>query len=373
MSTMTDAVIIGGGPAGATCARALTRAGMDVLLLDRKAFPRDKVCAGWITPAVLTTLDIDPDDYARERVMQPIRGFRTGMIDGPAVLSRYDDVVSYGIRRCEFDDYLLGRSGARLVLGGNLNALEQVPHGWVINGHIHTPLLIGAGGHYCPVARRLGADLGRGEHPVTAQEVEFALTPEQQARCAVDEDTPELYFTPDLKGYGWCFRKGNWLNVGLGREAGGNLGRDLSEFVAWLKSEGRIPEDIPAQFRGHAYLLYRRPSPRPRYAEHALLIGDAAGLAYPQSGEGIRPAVESALLAAETILEAQGDYRAARLRNYDERLRARLGAGQRFDMPLPYAWRRRLGQWVLANPLLTRRLVLDRWFLHRHVPALRSA
>ncbi|MGE0081496.1 MAG: NAD(P)/FAD-dependent oxidoreductase [Thiohalomonadaceae bacterium] len=373
MSTVADAVIVGGGPAGATCARALTRAGMDVLLLDRKPFPRDKVCAGWITPAVLATLDIDPGDYARERVIQPIRAFRTGMIEGPAVVNRYNEVVSYGIRRFEFDDYLLGRCGARLALGENLDTLERVPNGWLINGRIRTPLLIGAGGHYCPVARHLGADLGRNEHPVTAQEVEFALSPEQQARCAVGEDTPELYFTPDLKGYGWCFRKGDWLNVGLGREAGGNLGRDLSEFVAWLKSEGRIPQDIPTHFHGHAYLLHRRPSPRPRYTERALLIGDAAGLAYAQSGEGIRPAVESALLAAETIIEAQGDYRPVRLRDYEERLRARLGPGQRLGLPLPRSWRRALGQWVLGSPVLTRRLVLDRWFLHRHVPALRPA
>ncbi len=370
MNTTADAVVVGGGPAGATCARALVAAGMDVLVMDRKTFPRDKVCAGWVTPAVLTTLEIDPDAYAQGRVLQPIRGFRTGVIDGPALLSRYDDVVSYGIRRCEFDDFLLQRCGARLALGDALQSLERVPNGWRVNGRVHTPLLIGAGGHYCPVARHLGADLGRDEQPVTAQEVEFKLTADQRARCAVAEDTPELYFTQDFKGYGWCFHKDGWLNVGLGREAGGQLGRDLSEFVAWLKAEGRIPQDIPTRFRGHAYLLHRRPSPRPRYTERALLVGDAAGLAYPQSGEGIRPAVESALLAAQTLIEAKGDYRPVRLRSYDERLRVRLGSGQSHGLPLPTSWRRALGRWVLGNPALTRRLVLDRWFLHRHVPAL---
>lgn len=374
MSNVADAVVVGGGPAGATCARALTQAGMDVLLLDRKPFPRDKVCAGWITPAVLAALDVDPGEYAREHILQPIHGFRTGMIGGPAVMNRYAEVVSYGIRRFEFDDFLLGRCGTtRLSLGEGLERLERVPNGWLINDRVRTPLLIGAGGHYCPVARHLGAEVGRSEQPVTAQEVEFILDPEQQARCAVAEDTPELYFTPDLKGYGWCFRKGEWLNIGLGREAGGNLGRDLSEFVAWLKTEGRIPADIPARFHGHAYLLHRRPAARARFSERVLLIGDAAGLAYAQSGEGIRPAVESALLAAETIIEIQGDYRPVRLRHYEERLRARLGNGRGLSLPVPYRWRRTLGQWILRNPALTRRLVLDRWFLHRHVPALRPA
>ena len=55
-----DALIIGGGPAGSTCANALVRHGLDVLVLDRKAFPRDKVCAGWITPAVVEVPELGP-------------------------------------------------------------------------------------------------------------------------------------------------------------------------------------------------------------------------------------------------------------------------------------------------------------------------
>ncbi|HTP63822.1 MAG TPA: FAD-dependent oxidoreductase, partial [Geobacteraceae bacterium] len=68
-----EVLIIGGGPAGATCARQLTRAGFDVLLLDSRRFPRDKPCAGWITPSVLETLEIDREEYGRGRVLQEIR------------------------------------------------------------------------------------------------------------------------------------------------------------------------------------------------------------------------------------------------------------------------------------------------------------
>ena len=71
-----DVLIVGGGPAGASCAWALQRAGLDVAVLDQAQFPRDKVCAGWITPPVLTALEIDPQDYGRDRVLQPIKGFR---------------------------------------------------------------------------------------------------------------------------------------------------------------------------------------------------------------------------------------------------------------------------------------------------------
>ena len=80
-------------------------------------FPRDKVCAGWITPAVLAELDIDPDVYRDGRVLQPITGFRTGLVGGGDVETLYGRTVSFGILRCEFDQYVLQRAGARLGTG----------------------------------------------------------------------------------------------------------------------------------------------------------------------------------------------------------------------------------------------------------------
>ena len=111
-----DALIVGGGPAGSTLAWKLGQAGLDVMVMDKKSFPRDKVCAGWITPAVVEALQLDVDDYAGSRTFQPIRRFRTGLIGGDEVETSYDEVVSFGIRRREFDHYLLQRSKARLAL-----------------------------------------------------------------------------------------------------------------------------------------------------------------------------------------------------------------------------------------------------------------
>jgi flavin-dependent dehydrogenase len=105
------------GLAGSSCATLLRAAGLDVVVMDRQTFPRDKVCAGWITPAVIQTLQLDVDDYRSSRVLQPITGFVTGMEGRRPRVIDYGRVVSYGIRRCEFDHYLLKRSGARLWLG----------------------------------------------------------------------------------------------------------------------------------------------------------------------------------------------------------------------------------------------------------------
>ena len=97
---------------------------------------------------------------------------------------RYPDAVSYGIRRCEFDHYLLARSGAEQRLGEPVRTLERRDGDWVVNGAVRAPMLIGAGGHFCPVAQRLGARLGHGEPIIAAQETEFRLAPGRRARVA---------------------------------------------------------------------------------------------------------------------------------------------------------------------------------------------
>src|SRR5262249_40166147 len=154
-------------------------------------------------------LRLDEREYRQKgRIFQPIFGFRTSRMGSGEVVTRYEEPVSYGIRRCEFDTYLLYRSGARLRLGEPVTSLTRSGRCWIVNETHEAPLLIGAGGHYCPVARWLGRQPRLVEHPVTAQEIEFQLDSDQQSACRVEPEMPELFFCRDLLGYGWCFRKG---------------------------------------------------------------------------------------------------------------------------------------------------------------------
>lgn len=362
-----DALIVGGGPAGSTCARELVRAGLDVVVMDQHVFPRDKVCAGWITPPVVEALGLDPAEYAQGRVMQAIRGFRTGMIDAETEIeTRYDKAASFGIRRCEFDHYLLRRSQARLRLAEPLKTMARDGGDWLVNGELRTPLVVGAGGHFCPVARKLGGNPGRAEVVVAAQEIEFQLPLHDRNAYRVDDEIVQFYFCPDLKGYGWCFAKGGYLNIGLGREDSHKLPEHVSEFCRWLRRRGVIPGSLPGKFNGHAYLLYPE-SRRTLIADGALLIGDAAGLAYTRSGEGIRPAVESGLIAAAAILGAAGDYRQRSLARYASRLAARFGAKHESVAGgswLPQQIKRPFAASLLATRWFVRHVVVDRWFLH---------
>ncbi|WP_455207518.1 FAD-dependent oxidoreductase [Kaarinaea lacus] len=362
-----DVLIVGGGPAGSSCARRLIASGLDVIVLDKSPFPRDKVCAGWITPAVVEELAIDLDDYRKSRVCQDIRAFRTGSMLGPYLLNQYDHAASYGIRRCEFDHYLLQRSGAHLRLNEPLQQLQRIRNHWIVNDSIEAAMLVGAGGHFCPVARYLGARVGKSEQSVAAQEIEFEMTDQQAAECLIKADTPELFFYPDLSGYGWLFRKGNFLNIGAGRENTGKIAQSASEFLELLKQQGKIPRDAPEKLRGHAYLLYGHAS-RKQISDGVLLIGDAAGLAYTESGEGIRPAVESGLMAADIIINANGDYLERNLKPYLANIVERFGEKHAHSAWLPGNIKRALARQVLTNRFLSRHILLDRFFLHANDP-----
>ena len=368
-----DVLVVGGGPAGSTCAGKLRQAGLDVLLLDKATFPRNKPCAGWITPAVLATLALDQEEYCRGRVLQEISSFRTGLIDGPEVVTRYGTTVSYGIRRCEFDQYLLQRCAVRQELGTPVSTLGRHDGWWLVNGRIRARLVVGAGGHFCPVARLLGARIGR-EEVIVAQAAEIAMSPDQERFCHIPTDMPALFFSRDMKGYGWLFRKGRFLNVGLGRMDGKFLGRHTRDFCAFLEQRGYLAGGSIGRFQGHAYLLYERQGGRTCVGDGALLIGDAAGLAHPQSGEGILPAIESALLAADTILAADGDYRRTNLESYATRLANRFGCGSMGipSSPLSSGLLRYFGARLLSSSWFSRHIVLDRWFLHTHQKTLYS-
>jgi menaquinone-9 beta-reductase len=368
-----DVLIIGGGPAGSTAAWQLRRLGVDVVVWDRKPFPRDKICAGWITPHVVAALALDLEAYAAGgRTCQPILGFQVSRQGDREARVRYPAPVSYGIRRREFDHYLLERSRAETRLGEPLRTLERRGDQWVVNGSVRAPLLIGAGGHFCPVAQRLGAQLGHGEPVVSAQESEFPLSPAEARACRVAPDLPEIFFTRDLKGYGWVFRKGDYINIGLGRQGNEKLAAHVADFLQWLGARGKVPAELGAKMCGHPYLLYNQ-APRPLVGDAALLIGDAAGLAYPKSGEGIRPAIESALLAATTVVDAAGRYDADHLAPYAQRIGERFGprrAAPSLLDALPEWMLGALAGRLFGRHWFARRVVLDDWFFHAAQPPL---
>ncbi len=323
---MTDVLVVGGGPGGSTAAWNLARAGCSVTLLDAARFPRVKLCAGWVTPAVWRALEMDPADYPR--TLQPFREASLEL-DGDRHETRWPDTASYGILRREFDELLLRRAEqAGAVVREETRVQEIARDGAEVcvrtnrGDEIRAPIVIGAGGHNCPVARAFG-DVSPGEAVVVTRESETRLGADRLRELTPHHGTPELFAEPDFKGYGWYFTKGDYLNLGIGCIGSGrDLHRRCDDLLSRLRADGRLRGDLPLEpFRGHAYAVHVQ-EPRTVAGDGFLLVGDAAGLARAVSGEGIGPAVESARLASEVLARggAPGEYAA--------HLAARFGDGR---------------------------------------------
>ncbi|MEP6627751.1 MAG: hypothetical protein ABJA32_07195, partial [Ginsengibacter sp.] len=145
-----DAIIIGGGPSGSTCATELVKGGIPTLLLDRATFPRVKLCGGWISEPIWEVLGLSPGEYTGglwkwKKLYIHLHG------------KKYIKKASgYFVRRVEFDDFLLKRSKVEVKEGYMASHFEKDPEGyWVINNEYRSKYLIGAGGSHCPVARAL--------------------------------------------------------------------------------------------------------------------------------------------------------------------------------------------------------------------------
>jgi geranylgeranyl reductase family protein len=358
-----DVIVVGGGPGGSTAAWRLAAAGARPLVLDAAVFPRVKICAGWVTPAALADLELDPEKYPL--TIQPFTACRLGF-EAARHETRWRRPASYGILRREFDHYLLERAaaaGADVRCGlrvGGVTVTRDAVRVTTERGEFEAPVVIGAGGHRCPVAGALGRISAR-EEVVVAQESETRLTPAQMTALAPFMDAPELYVEPDLRGYGWYFPKGDWVNIGIGCTGGadGSLPRRRDALVGALRAGGRLPAGLEiAPFKGHAYVV-RRQAPRRLAGARFCLVGDAAGLARDLSGEGIGPAIRSGRLAAEAALAFLR--RGVPLDAYEARIVRLYGRGE------PGWLRRRIGGLPDAVARTVVRLMLGAGAARRHL------
>jgi len=302
-----DAVIVGGGPSGSTCAWKLVQAGLTCLVLDKAVFPRTKLCAGWITPAVVEDLEIDIGAYPHRLLTFDRIHFRFPLIGFKP------STVQHSIRRYEFDAWLLARAGAE-VRQHNVRSIRQQGGLYIIDDTYRGKYLIGAGGTRCPVYRSLFK--ARSPRAKALQ----AVTLEVEFPYYYDDDSCHLwFFEHGLPGYSWYVPKADgYLNVGLGAMAARlkNRGEDIRshwlQFTDKLRRIG-IVKDRPPDPKGYSYFI--RGEEHPMRIDNAFILGDAAGLATRDLCEGIGPAVRSGLIAADCIVNGQS-YRLDQIDGY---------------------------------------------------------
>ncbi len=322
-----DVIVVGAGPAGATAARSLSASGLSVLVMERHSFPRAKPCAGWVSPWVFELTGITPERYAARATLVSFSSLIVWDGHDIAREVKFDRIRGYGVIRSEFDTFLVSLiKDARLIGGARATDIDQREGAIVINGHYKAPVVIGAGGHRCPVARKFGR-IRPDERYVTAVVSETRLGREVINSLTPYPDIPQIIFNDDFSGYGWYFPKGDYLNIGVGTASAGHLNAHRDALMLRLQDRGMLPDygRYPLNgFSGHAYTLMRL-SPRTLCSDGVLLAGDAAGVAYTMSGEGIGPAIFSGLCAAEAVIGAIGDYSSQSLAGYPERLYTRFG------------------------------------------------
>ncbi|MFL5963803.1 MAG: geranylgeranyl reductase family protein [Gaiellaceae bacterium] len=314
-----DVLVVGGGPAGSTTGYRLAEAGASVLLVDKATFPRDKPCGGGLTVRAVRQCPVDPSPVVEAEVDLVELRFRYG----DAVEHRTATPVIRMTQRRRLDAFLLDAARARGV---------EVREGTTIDvANAPADVVIGADGANGKTARAFG--LGEGIVHGVAYEGNVpygVVSRERYGHRAVIE----LGAIPG--GYGWVFAKGDHVNVGVG--AWQSEGPRIREHLARVCVAHDLDPEQLESIRGHR-LPMRRPGVRIA-GERTLLVGDAAGLIDPVSGDGMYECFVSSKLAAAAVLDLLGG-RASSLEPYEAAVEAAL-------MPLHNA------SWKLKR-------ALDRW------------
>ncbi|KUJ38116.1 geranylgeranyl reductase family protein [Streptomyces sp. NPDC093228] len=351
-----DVIVVGAGPAGSTTAYYLAKAGLDVLLLEKTAFPREKVCGDGLTPRAtkqLVAMGIDISEEAgwlRNKGLRIIGGGVRLQLDWPDLAS-YPD---YGLvrKRDDFDEQLARqaqKAGARLYERCNVGAPVVDDRTGRITGvraklgedkrevTFHAPLVVAADGNSTRLSLAMGLHR-REDRPMGVAVRTYFTSPRH------DDDYLESWLElwdrrggqeRLLPGYGWIFGMGDGTsNVGLGvlNTSAAFKELDWREVLkAWCASMpedwGYTPENMTGPIRGAALpMAFNR---QPHYTKGLLLVGDAGGLVNPFNGEGIAYAMESGQIAADVIVQALARATPAQremaLRNYPKILKDTYG------------------------------------------------
>ena len=342
MNTKYDVIIVGGGPAGGTAAYFLGRAGRRVLVLEKETLPRYKACGGGISAHVLEQFPI-----SLEAVMESKVKAISYALGAETITIPLSDQSVRMVMRDEFDAYLLKHAEAEIRQGVSVRAVEERADAVIVETaegeRIEGGYLIAADGANSVVARSVG--LRRKKTVAGAIEVEAVVPAEVFARFA---DKPLFIFGEVATGYLWIFPKSDHLSVGIGalHPQPGELQATLERVMA------RYGISISGQpQKGHPIPIYNRCEPISTH--RTLLVGDAAGLVDPFTGEGIRFAIKSGRLAAESILSGHPE-------RYPALVDRQIGRNHRLGIILTnvfYNWTQLGLELGLRNPFVTRALV----------------
>ena len=299
MPQMFDLIIVGSGPAGSACAATAAAAGLSVALLDKSAFPREKLCGGGVTGRSIRYLDeifgVTPDSDLF------LMSDSVRLAFGGRIISQQENAppLQMTMRRA-FDATLHDRAitaGADVFAPVRISAIDHasatvtLTDGRILKGSI----LVGADGANSLVARSV---FGRAFDPT---QIGFGLEVELD-RSLIEDNTTEIDLGAADWGYGWVFPKRDSITIGVGgiHAKNPNMKAHFNAYLARHAPGLENRDNIKCKGAFLPFGAYRKKPGSGR----AILAGDAAGLVDPITGEGIAWALKSGQLAAQAAIEA---------------------------------------------------------------------
>jgi menaquinone-9 beta-reductase len=373
MHTNYDIVILGAGPAGCACALALRNSGLQVALIDKAIFPRDKICGDAIPGASFNTLqkiqEKALDDWQQFANKQGIRESKLFAANGKHISIEWSK-QAFNSKRVHWDDFLLQQvqqhTNTTVLLGKTITRIKRDEHKILItmaDGQaLQTNLIIGCDGAYSFVKRSLFATK-KDAHAAVAVRAYY-----QNLR--LPSDANYFYVNRKIaKSYLWIFPVGEgWFNVGFGiipsaDDAQVDVKKEFLELLQTNKQLKNIFEGaiVHPKVQGFKLPLYN--GVINISTNNCMLCGDAANLIDPIQGHGIDKAMESGRLAAMQAVQciAQNNFTAQMLKNYDTAVYNGIGKELHRNLKLMHTFARYpfllnaityLGQWGFVKKQL---------------------